>query len=131
MTDRIEGLATCDACGQDDHTDAQLKTCLDSLLDMDFVVQPVPRTRTTEDDGTLCGPGYVNVWVCWGGVDREVTMGWLVRQSIAPRLIRAIEVGAVMVNARIATDIHGQTYVAARSLVSGKHPNADLKRLGF
>jgi len=52
-------------------------------------------------------------------------------RRLAERLAKAIDAGAVAVDREILTDIHGQTYVGHRSLVSGRHLAADLARLGF
>lgn len=69
----------------------------------------------------------------WADVDRPITSGWEVpSRALADRLERAILAGAVHADAKVATDINGQTYVAANSSrVLGRRMNADLKRLGF
>lgn len=78
------------------------------------------------------GMAVVSVSYPAADVDRPITYGIAVKNpTVVARLVKAINAGAVMVDAHIATDINGATYVAATSLVHGRTPNADLKRIGF
>lgn len=76
--------------------------------------------------------GY-RVSVTWDApVDRPYTGGYILgNKKTAERLAHAINAGAVHTDAHIATDVNGNTYVAARSLVLARRAAADLKRLGF
>ncbi len=76
--------------------------------------------------------GY-RVSVTWDApVDRKSTGGYILgNKKTAERLVAAIDAGVVYTDAHIATDVNGQTYVAARSRVLGRVASADLKRLGF
>lgn len=70
----------------------------------------------------------------YAGVDRPVVMGIMVdaaKRNLIDRLCRAINDGAAVEGARVATDINGNTYVAFNSKVMGKYLNADLTRLGY
>jgi hypothetical protein len=78
----------------------------------------------------------INVTVHWTGaqLDRPTSGGFGLKgtdRKLAERLRRAIDAGVVYVNPVVATDIYGKTYVASNCVVSGKHLNADLRRLGY
>lgn len=76
--------------------------------------------------------GLTTVGAYWPGVDRPTTGGIAVSNAkLAARLAAAINAGVVYTDARVATDVNGKTYVAARSMVLGRRLNADLRRLGF
>lgn len=91
-------------------------------------LQPVAVIKTGGDDLFLT----VEVSYPNAGVDRPCTYGISVRRgSLANRLVKAINAGVVMADAHIATDVHGQTYVAATCRVLGRRLNADLKRMGY
>ena len=94
------------------------------------VYPPMPAiidVRVTPDSDPAC----VTVGPVWDGVDRPYTFGWSVKASLAPRLVRAIQAGAVFHDVSVATDNGGKTYVAAKATMLGRHMNADLKKLGF
>jgi hypothetical protein len=73
-----------------------------------------------------------NVRPVWANVDRPTTSGWFVsKPALRDRLVAAIKAGRAVTPHGIATDVGGKTYVATTHVVSGRHMNADLKRLGF
>jgi hypothetical protein len=76
---------------------------------------------------------YVLVTPVWSGVTATHTSSWVCLRKNAIRLSRAILAGKVLINQRIATDVHGKTYVMHGGflLVSARTMNADLKKLGF
>lgn len=77
---------------------------------------------------------YVSVRPYWdadGNLDRHDGIGMQVPRSVAPRLVRAIEAGAVFTSPVVLTDVDGRTYVHAERHVMAKYASADLKRLGF
>jgi hypothetical protein len=76
-------------------------------------------------------PGCSSVHPEWDGVDRPQGTGWIVKHSIAERLVEAIWTGVVLQDPEVCTDVNGKTFVHARSRVSAKYANADLRRLGF
>jgi hypothetical protein len=75
--------------------------------------------------------GYMQVTPIWGGVDRPACFSWVAKPAVAERLRRAVMAGVVLLNPRVETDIHGQTYAGYDNRVSGKYANADLRRLGY
>jgi len=76
--------------------------------------------------------GDYRVEPVWAGVDRPRTGGWSVRtRADAERLERAIRAGVVFADARVVTDVNGQTYIQAERRVMGKYFDADLRALGF
>jgi len=77
--------------------------------------------------------GEWRVYSTWDApVDRPSTHGFVLRNKrTAQRLVNAINAQAVYYAPKIATDINGNTYVAARCSVLGKRANADLKDLGY
>ena len=65
-------------------------------------------------------------------LDRPIVHGWsLTNRKLVPRLVAALRAGVVYDNATVATDVDGNTYVAATSRVLGRKLSADLKRLGY
>ena len=81
------------------------------------------------NDGTR-----INVTPIWAGVDRPVSFMWGLKPShgrLADRLVRAVKAGVVIVNPHVKRDINGRSYVEFDLKVSGRHLNADLKRLGY
>jgi hypothetical protein len=70
----------------------------------------------------------------WDGVDRPRSFSWGVKSThrkLAERLKAAILAGVVFYKIQKGTDANGQTYPTFSCRVSGRHMNADLKRLGF
>jgi hypothetical protein len=92
-------------------------------------------TLTYEDAPDIWTPAGWHVRVAWETdppVDRTDGSGWLITsESVARRLVRAVNAGRVFTDVRIALDVNERTYVAARSLVMARHANADLRRLGY
>jgi len=92
-------------------------------------------TATYEDAPDEWTPAGWHVRVTWKTdppVDRTDGSGWLVlKESVARRLVRAVNDGVVFTDIEVAEDINDRTYVAARSLVMGRYVNADLKRLEY
>lgn len=77
----------------------------------------------------------IHIDVHWNApVDRKCTGGWAVslkHEKLAQRLVAAINAQKGLSNPKIATDVNGKTYIAYTQEVSGRHMNADLRRLGF
>ena len=72
-------------------------------------------------------------WKC-AGLDRNTGRGFVLpanRPKLAARLIKAINDQVVFVNPEIKTDIGGNTYVSAHSLVMARYANKDLTELGY
>jgi len=95
-------------------------------------IRPVATiTRGPDYDGRM----RIDIDVTWIGadLDRPHVGGWAIsdKPALATRLKTAIEAGAVYANPKIVKDSNGKTFVQAKSLVLGRHMNADLKRLGF
>jgi hypothetical protein len=89
-------------------------------------------TKTCPVTGEQC----ISADVVWHGadLDRPHTDGWSLainKMSLAMRLKKAVDVGAVFQNPKIVTDINGKTYVSAEGHLMGRYLNAELKRLGF
>jgi hypothetical protein len=67
-------------------------------------------------------------------VDRRDLIGFGLRAKdtvLAERLQRAILAGVVFTPATVGLDKTGRAYIVTSTKVSGRHLNADLKRLGF
>ena len=100
---------------------------------------PAPTTEITREFESWAGGFVIKVYVVWegAGVDRPRTTSVVVgldspaKRRLAGPYSAAVRAGVVFANPHIRTDIHGSTYVEARSMVSGRRFNADLKRLGF
>lgn len=74
----------------------------------------------------------ISVSPVWSGVDRPTSSGWAVKDmKTARRLERAIRAGVAYSKTEVRTDVDGNTYVSAKSVLSGRTMNADLKRVGF
>ena len=69
----------------------------------------------------------------WADVERPDTGGICVGRNpqLAGRLAAAMLAGVAFTDARYAVTTCGVSYVAADSTISGRHLNADLKRLGY
>ena len=65
------------------------------------------------------------------GVDRVRTHGIGVTKRNAPRLVKAVNAGAVTPDAHVKTDVNGNTYVGFTSTVHARYINVDLKKLGY
>jgi len=76
-------------------------------------------------------PNDVCVEFYWEGVDRPCSYGIVCLKKHAPRLIAACDAGVLFTDPKVATDVHGKTYIDATCQVLGKTINADLKRLGY
>ncbi len=87
---------------------------------------PVASASPNEYGGITVGITFPNA-----GVDRPHSYGLAVTKKNAPRLIRAINAGAVTPDAKIATDVNGKTYVSFTSAVHTRYINVDLQRLGY
>jgi hypothetical protein len=53
------------------------------------------------------------------------------KKKLAERFSRAVGAGVVFGEIEILCDINGKTYLSAKTFVSARTLNADLKRLGF
>jgi hypothetical protein len=81
--------------------------------------------------------GYT-VWTDWTPVgnskplDRPRTTGISTGRDkrLALRLVEAINAGKVFSGMQVRTDIDGNTYVGATSLVHGRYLRSDLERIG-
>lgn len=86
-----------------------------------------------------CKSLEIYVDVMWEGepLDRPSTGGFGFARTphnltLARRLARAIEAGAVYSNPRVVRDVNGATYVQASNLhYLHRHSNASLWKLGF
>lgn len=65
------------------------------------------------------------------GVDRPHSYGIAVTKRNAPRLIKAVNAGAVTPDAHVKTDVNGKTYVSFTSTVHARYINVDLRKLGY
>ena len=85
------------------------------------------RAQKEVKEGTL----FVSVTAS-GPVDRKDVYGWAVlNHDLADRLIRAVHGGRAITVEGVKTDITGKTYAATNVAVTGRHMNADLRRLGY
>jgi hypothetical protein len=67
-------------------------------------------------------------------VDREDGYGWALgpkHATLAARLVRAINAGAVFSNFVMGTDVNGKTFIHANANVRSRAANADLRAIGF
>lgn len=76
---------------------------------------------------------HLTVWITFphAGVDRPRTNGLGVTRKNLPRLVRAVNDGAVVADAEVLADIAGNTYVGFKCLVHTRYINVDLKKLGY
>jgi len=75
---------------------------------------------------------YVEVFWTGTKLDRPTTVGIVVeKKSLAERLKKAVDAGAVHTNPQVVRDCDGKSYVQANCKVIGRTLNADLRRLGF
>ena len=63
-------------------------------------------------------------------VDRPHIYSWLVKEKIAPRLVKCIEKGLAFTGYEIKKDIHGQTYVWPNCVLNHRHLRRNLINLG-
>lgn len=72
-------------------------------------------------------------WADASQLDRSDAHAWGVgkNRKLAERLVRAIEAGRALTAGELYVDALGKRGRHARSNVSGRTLNADLKRLGF
>ncbi len=74
---------------------------------------------------------WFSVCPIYEGVDRPNVGGWVVAEKHVKRLTVAIMAGAACPATEILTDVNGKTYVDFTHVVSARHINAELKRIGF
>lgn len=92
---------------------------------------PAPRLADVSVTPSSEYPGFVTVAPVWADVARPSNFAWLVRKSLAPRLVAAIRDGAACPDPQVLVDPDGDTYVRFDHVLRGRTMSADLRRLGF
>lgn len=93
-------------------------------------IKVIPYTPGDTNKGPML-PGNVAIEYHWEGVDRPCSYCIICRARHVKRLMAACEAGVLFKSPEVKTDVNGKTYVDAICMVSGRHINADLKRLGY
>jgi hypothetical protein len=93
------------------------------------------------DHSPDCGcehPDCPGVFLKEISIDRPNVGGWIFgttpsQVSLANRLVKAINAGAVYCDAKLMTDVNGKTYVSANTteFFHKRHMNVSLKKVGF
>lgn len=99
----------------------------------------VPTVTARLEAGTIPSLGgdihgwTVNFYWEGGPIDRPHTFGiWTGHnKALGNRLVAAANAGVVFETPTVKRDTDGKTYVQATCRVSGRHINADLRRLGY
>ena len=91
------------------------------------------KTRCTDAKIETEANGSLIVWPHFENVDRPLGAGIScgTKHALAVRLQNCMKANKAFGDIGIGKDIFGKTYASYNSLVSGRHLNADLRRLGF
>lgn len=96
------------------------------------MIPTISHVDVTSNGRGIYQPGSYTVTPHWSGVDRPTASSWGVTcKGTAERLARAIVAGVVCVDAKLATDVNGDTYVDYRSTILAREMERELVRLGF